>query len=298
MKCFIIIFLLFLLLGILGLIYASFEARMLEVKYIEFTRSTTRKNDTSIINNTQKITQTNSSSFESKSANTLRILFFSDIHVPDCFIKSTRITELINSTDSIDAVIFGGDISNHGKRSDLGVKYINEIAAICESNNIPFLGVTGNHDVEFPKEDLAKCRFINLSNSSYEINNFVIRGLHDSGRHPRVWYDSPFETSSDKTNVLICHNPDWLLYGASKAQLDYIDYMISGHVHGGQLRLPFSIENKVFRKDALPRRDVVKGSFDGAGVSFYISRGLGCVLVPFRFLSKPEVTLIDIPQNF
>lgn len=72
--------------------------------------------------------------------------------------------------------------------------------------------------------------------------------------------------------------------------------MISGHVHGGQIRLPFGIENKIFRKDALPKKNVVKGVFDGAGIKFFISKGIGCIMVPFRFLSRPEMTFIEIEK--
>ena len=61
--------------------------------------------------------------------------------------------------------------------------------------------------------------------------------------------------------------------------------------------MPFNFENVAIRKDILPKRKVIKGVFDGAGVSFFISKGLGCVLVPFRFLAKPEITIVEIEKT-
>ena len=57
---------------------------------------------------------------------------------------------------------------------------------------------------------------------------------------------------------------------------------------------PFNFENIAIRQDALPKRKIIKGVYDGAGMTFFISRGLGCVRLPLRFLADPEITVIEL----
>ena len=70
---------------------------------------------------------------------------------------------------------------------------------------------------------------------------------------------------------------------------------ISGHVHGGSLRLPylggvFSPEKVLF-----PKYDA--GNFQIEDSELIVSRGLGNGQGNFRFLNQPEIVLITLKQN-
>lgn len=296
MKYLIIILLLFLLIAIIAIVYCFIEAHLLDISYVHLSPSSS--DDTSKIIKLPKeyshehftnITPTDS----------IHVIYFSDLHAEFCFIPASRVCSVVDDAiknHQIEAVIFGGDISNNPNKSHVGIEYINVIANHCSKKGIPFIGTTGNHDVELSEKDLSDCKFINLNNTCYKIRNFEFRGVYDSGRTNRVWDLNPFN-SHENTNVLLSHNPDWLLQYKDDQSLKNIDYMLSGHIHGGQIRLPWGLENILFRKDLLPLQKVVMGVFDGFGVKFFISRGIGCVLLPFRLFSKPEISIIEIEHK-
>lgn len=297
MDSFIIIILLFLLVGLICAIYCFIEAHLLEITYAVLSPATTKKNDLAVIKNSNN--EYSKKPPKTTSSDSLKLIYFSDLHSEFCFIKEERLETILDELISkykVDAIVFGGDICNKPKNIQKGINYFSKLSSYCKKKNIPFIGTTGNHDVLLSDESISKCGFTNINKEALIIKGFELRGVYDSGRTNRVWGDNPFN-SHENTNILLSHNPDWIINASGKAQLNNIDYMLSGHIHGGQIRMPFAMENKLFRKDLLPKRDVVKGVFDGAGVKFFISKGIGCVLVPFRFLTRPEITLIEIPRE-
>lgn len=88
---------------------------------------------------------------------------------------------------------------------------------------------------------------------------------------------------SDRTpTVLLSHNPDIIEDAARMG----IDLVLSGHTHGGQIRLPFigcvygrSDKDMRFKKG----RDTLRGT------QIYVSRGLGTVVLPVRYGCPPEI---------
>lgn len=63
---------------------------------------------------------------------------------------------------------------------------------------------------------------------------------------------------------------------------------LSGHTHGGQVRLPFV---PVFW---LPRDSgrFLEGWYTERGSKMYVSRGIGTSILPIRFLCRPELSII------
>jgi uncharacterized protein len=88
---------------------------------------------------------------------------------------------------------------------------------------------------------------------------------------------------SERTpTVLLSHNPDIIEDAARMG----IDLVLSGHTHGGQIRLPFigclygrSDKDMRFKKG----RDTLRGT------QIYVSRGLGTVVLPVRYGCPPEI---------
>lgn len=224
------------------------------------------------------------------------ILYFSDLHAEYCFIPPERIIEQIRENKP-DIVIFGGDICNNPKNINCGIKYLSEIADECLKNNIPFIGTTGNHDVEIPIEDVAACGFTNISSDIYEFtdrngHSIIFSGLYDSGRENRIWQEIPCPDKTDKADlhITLSHNPDQVLHLTTHLP----DIMLSGHIHGGQVRTPFGIEFKLIRKDELPKMHIIHGLYSLNGMQCFISRGIGCVRLPIRLGARPEINLIEV----
>lgn len=269
----------------------------------------------------------------------LRVLYFSDLHAEYCRYDVGLFEKLIEKEAKgrgLDAVIFGGDIVNDPLNAEVGTEYLSRIAAVCLTNNIPFYGVTGNHDVMIPKDRIDACGFTDLRDKYVTLKSrkgegvIALTGVYDTGRENRVWYapaSVPTELEDGTrvlANVLLAHNPDYILHldqlyhdGAivdpktveydtaaveearARAANNYrsckVTHVLSGHIHGGQIRTPIGIEFSVLRKDILPKKQkVIAGVYEGCGVSLFLSRGLGNILLPLRIFSRPEITIVEI----
>jgi predicted MPP superfamily phosphohydrolase len=64
--------------------------------------------------------------------------------------------------------------------------------------------------------------------------------------------------------------------------------MFSGHTHGGQVKI------RDDEKRLLPRRKMSSGLHHRKETQVYITRGIGTVVVPFRYQCPPEISLIEL----
>jgi len=87
--------------------------------------------------------------------------------------------------------------------------------------------------------------------------------------------------------VLLAHNPDaWLQCGVDRA-----DLVLSGHTHGGQIRLP--LLGAIHTQGTHLRRRGSAGWFERGRSRLFVSRGLG-ESIPLRFGARPQVALITL----
>jgi uncharacterized protein len=93
--------------------------------------------------------------------------------------------------------------------------------------------------------------------------------------------------------ILLSHNPDVAEeYADALARLP-VSLMLSGHTHGGQVRLP------VAGAPIVPSRYGQKyaaGLVQGPACPVYVSRGVGTVMIPVRFGVPPEVPFIQLTR--
>ena len=270
---YILIFLL--VLGLLLAIWGCIEARMLNIQ-----------KDSIVLSGDKNVS--------------LRVLYFSDLHAEFCFIPANRVIDILkkeHTQSPIDIVIFGGDICNKISGYQKGANYLNKIALACQELGIPFVGTNGNHDVTLSSREIDSCGFKNISGANYMLNkdNQIIRfsGVADSGRKNRQWMDTPSCNDEYDMHIMLSHNPDQYLY----LKGDKPEVMLCGHVHGGQIRTPIGIEFSLLRKDELPRKGIISGLHNKNGLMLYISKGIGCVFLPFRIGSRPEINIISISKN-
>ena len=92
--------------------------------------------------------------------------------------------------------------------------------------------------------------------------------------------------------LAVVHAPDPV---PELAALGY-DLILSGHTHGGQVRMPFV--GALVTNSAIPAR-LCMGLSRFGGAYLHVSPGLGTSkFAPFRFLCRPEATLIElVPRN-
>ncbi len=154
--------------------------------------------------------------------------------------------------------------------------------------------VMGNHDV-FTNSDrvTAALRAVGikvLANQSIPIEKnggrFWLSGIDDV-----LGGGADLETSlrtipSGEATVLLAHEPDF----ADRASRYSVDLQLSGHSHGGQVRLPF------IRPLYLPdlARKYIWGLYTIGPLTLYTNPGLGTVEVPMRLNCPPEITLLTL----
>jgi predicted MPP superfamily phosphohydrolase len=89
--------------------------------------------------------------------------------------------------------------------------------------------------------------------------------------------------------ILLAHSPD-TIHEASTAGIKLV---LSGHTHGGQVRLP--LIGPLYSNTDLGKK-YVEGLFRFENSWLYINRGLGTRAVPARFLAPPEIVVFTL-QN-
>jgi uncharacterized protein len=87
--------------------------------------------------------------------------------------------------------------------------------------------------------------------------------------------------------ILLCHYPEVV----RRLPAGVFDLVLAGHYHGGQICLP-TPWGKIRLKDL--RGTYWEGLFATKAAALHVSRGLGRRLVPFRFLARPEATILTL----
>ncbi|WP_071395502.1 metallophosphoesterase [Bacillus tuaregi] len=235
------------------------------------------------------------------SFNHFKMVQFSDTHLGFQYtIKQLdKLVDRINRLQP-DIVFFTGDLMDEPN------KYPNSEQIIPSLSNInaPFgkFAIYGNHDhggygTDIYKNIMDKSGFTLLQNSAQEIkllddSRIHLIGLDDAmlGK-PDLAY-ATVGLPPDTYKILLAHEPDM----AELAVDEGIHLQLSGHSHGGQVKIPFF--------GALvtpPYSELYYEGFYKIGeaqnlLTLYVNRGLGTTRLPFRFLSKPELTLFTLKQ--
>ncbi len=95
---------------------------------------------------------------------------------------------------------------------------------------------------------------------------------------------------NEPVTLALVHEPDYI---DRLRKLVPVDLQLSGHTHGGQIRVPG------LGAIVLPvcGRAYVEGLYRVGASQVYTSRGVGMVRLPFRFNCPPEVTEITLAQG-
>lgn len=220
----------------------------------------------------------------------LRIAQISDVHL-GLIVRQERverILQVIREADP-DILISTGDLVD-GQIDSLA----NPADAFAEIR--PRYGkfaVTGNHEfyagLPHSLEITRRAGFTLLRGEVATIPNLItIAGIDDpTGKHFGL-KPTPQETEllsglpRDTFILLLKHQPS-----VAENALGLYDLQLSGHTHNGQI-FPFKLLVRIFFSRVTGRYDLSKGSH------LYVSQGTGTWGPPIRFLTRPEVTIIDL----
>lgn len=231
----------------------------------------------------------------------ITIGFFSDTHGSGC-LRSPKWIARQFIENHCDIVLFGGDCvhSRTVHRSDL--RMLTEVSALLKEKGIRLLSVYGNHDWELTAEDFARMGTEFLLDTWQEITTkdgkLAICGISDNQRGERPWGHIPDDFAAyDGLRLLLVHNPDFVYtlpdLSDDKTTRRPFDYMLSGHLHGGQVHLPGNLEFTFFREDRIAREEgILYGQFRFRGYDGFISKGAGNGFLPIRLMARPEIHIL------
>lgn len=121
-----------------------------------------------------------------------------------------------------------------------------------------------------------------------EIDRFYYRRFKVQAMEPDYLRQLLGEPDPGVYNVLIAHNPDYFPHYAEWGA----DLTVSGHIHGGIVRVPFWGKGVASPNIRLfPKYD--GGLFQEKGKTLLLSRGLGIHTIPFRLFNPGELWMVD-----
>ncbi|HZU85904.1 MAG TPA: metallophosphoesterase, partial [Anaerolineaceae bacterium] len=229
----------------------------------------------------------------------LKVVQLSDLHIERTTNRERKIPALVESLQP-DIIVLTGDYLNLSYLDDPGA--IADARSLLAQMHAPWGVFAVNGSVDSPERmqqlfDGLDIRV--LSNEAIAIpvanSEITLIGLEDD----EGWYFNQTIAalekimtgqSKDQFQLLLYHNPDLM----ENAALDGVDLYLTGHTHGGQVRLPFygaAVTFSAFGKK------YEMGRYDINGMTLYVSRGVGLEgsFAPrVRFLCPPEVVLIEI----
>lgn len=130
--------------------------------------------------------------------------------------------------------------------------------------------------------------FCNASVCGSEIDRCYYKRFRKHPMNPDYLERLLGKASEDSFQILIAHNPDYFEeYAAWGA-----DLVVSGHVHGGIMRLPFLGGVLSPNLSLFPRYD--GGEFQEGSSTMILSRGLGTHTLPLRIFNPGELVRIKL----
>ena len=249
-------------------------------------------------------TYTVSSSKLPQSFDGYRIAHVSDLHNAEMGKDNERLLAMLREARPNIIAITGDLIDSRRTDVEVALRFVEEAVRIA-----PCYYVSGNHEARVPEYAAMKARLqaigvTVLSDERVELEangqSISVLGVDDpsfqtaylSGDTAAVMRAKlqSLGRSEDAYTVLLSHRPEVLDTYAAYG----IDLVLSGHAHGGQIRLPLIGGLVAPNQGLFPRYDA--GVYTSGSTQMVVSRGIGNSLFPFRLNNRPEVVLIELAR--
>lgn len=248
-----------------------------------------------------------------KKVRDINIVFLTDLHSNSYGKYNSKLVQEIQNQNP-DMILIGGDmlIKSPEPKIEIPVALIKELVKIA-----PVYYANGNHEkkvMEYWEESRERflaykgqleqmgVHYLIDASEHIQINGRQIEiiGLDlDLEHYRKIWHKStlnteelsdkiPSRSSNEEYRILMAHNPQYFqLY----SQMD-VDLVVSGHIHGGMIILPFLGGMIAPNLRIFPKYDF--GQFRLGNATMVLSKGLGMHSFQIRLFNIPEISVIKI----
>ena len=229
------------------------------------------------------------------------IVHLSDLHGHQYGEGSLRLLERV-AREKPDLIVITGDLIDQEGQLQMIPVLARSLAAIA-----PTYYVTGNHEwglgtgtVKDLKNLLSQCGVTALSNEYVVLERsgarIVLAGVDDPNGYadqitPEKLHAQIENEAPGLFTLLLAHRNDRFDQYAAAGY----DFVMSGHAHGGIVRLPFVGGLMGTDRQWFPER--TSGLYTVGDSTLFVSRGLGNNTVPFqgfRIFNRPELAVVTL----
>lgn len=223
-----------------------------------------------------------------------KIAFITDIHC-GTFNSPDRVAKMVTrvNREKPDLILFGGDfLFSAGDDAGECMKTLGELQAPLGSYS-----VLGNHDVwgdeEYIRAKLQEYGVRLLDNRAEWVvlgeDRIKVGGVGDLWTQSQDLTPTIEDVVDDDFVILLSHNPQYM----EEIDSSLVDLMLAGHTHGGQI-LPVRLIAPYLPSRL--RQKYVSGSYLVDETKLFVSNGVGIVILPIRFMTRPEVVVVKLNQ--
>jgi uncharacterized protein len=223
--------------------------------------------------------------------NGYRIVQISDLHAGDGTNRSQleNVVAVVNAQSPDLVVITGDHITRIPKRH---LELLDTLAQLHPRDRV--ISVLGNHDVANNPAPLRKvldqAGVMLLENTIYTLNrqgaSLHIAGVGDvffgQAKLDQVLAQLPTTGAA----IMLAHEPD---FADQTAATGKFGLQLSGHSHGGQIRIPFLSGYVPLLAEKYPR-----GKYQVGKMIQYTNRGIGISKLYARFNCRPEISVFNL----
>jgi hypothetical protein len=235
--------------------------------------------------------------------NGFRILQISDYHADSI----PGLTDEIRN-EAPDIIVSTGDLVHDRGSYAPGVRLCERLVTIA-----PVYAVTGNHDLwrndyhEFEAE-LTALGVKTLHDERIELEKngakIGLAGIEDPFTQDSEHIKSKIKRSLknlpkyDGYDILLFHRANWLDLFKNQG----FDLILSGHMHGGQFRLPVGGKGVVAPKSGWSGERLFfpkyfAGHYKSTQTQMIVNRGVGNPMIIPRLFNRPEITVVTLKHS-
>lgn len=235
-----------------------------------------------------------------------KVVHLTDLHNYQFGPKNQRLIKKA-AKERPDVIFLTGDMLNaDGERTDILTEFIEQLVSIA-----PVYASLGNHEEEYMQIAGNRELITQMEQAGAVVLDKQYLDIEIGGQKVRLggiygyvlaeeWQDGSEQRfmeafqNTDRFKILLSHMPEGLLLWKSMEHWD-VDLVFSGHVHGGQVRLPFI--GGLYDPEEGYFPTYTKGMFECGNGTMILSAGLGSSRGIPRVNNLPEMMVCEIEKE-